>query len=274
MRIRQHRLIDDDGTAVDFQRSPNQSGAITPEYLVIHFTKGASASSSVSWLVNPDARASAHLVIGRDGGITQLVAFNRKAWHAGRSRWAGRSGLNSCSIGIELDNRGDLVGAPGAWLTSWGRRVPDDEVVELAHSFDGQVRGWHVYTEEQLTTTARVGMALVRHYGLKGVLGHDDIAPGRKLDPGPAFPMSSYRSAVLGRGEEDEIAYRTTAALNIRTGPGTRHEKLPVSPLPEGTRLDVLETRGLWHRVDVLEMVGGEMDVVGWVHGGYVVADA
>lgn len=270
MKIRQHRLIDDAGSPVEFQRSPNQSGAISPEYLVIHFTKGASASSSVSWLVNPDARASAHLVIGRDGGITQLVAFNRKAWHAGRSRWAGRSGLNSCSIGIELDNRGDLVGAPGGWRTSWGRSVPDDEVVELAHSFDGQVRGWHVYSEEQLMTTARVGVALVRHYGLKEVLGHDDIAPGRKLDPGPAFPMASYRSAVLGRGEEDEITHRTTAALNIRTGPGTRHEKLPVSPLPAGTRLDVLETRGLWHRVDVLDAVGGEMDVVGWVHGGYV----
>ena len=70
----------------------------------MHYTAGASAESSIDWLTNPDARASAHVLIARDGGITQLVPFDRRAWHAGRSRWKDRTGLNGWSFGIELDN--------------------------------------------------------------------------------------------------------------------------------------------------------------------------
>jgi N-acetylmuramoyl-L-alanine amidase len=270
MRIRQHRLYIDDETTVPFQRSPNQSGSIKPEYLVMHFTRGSSSESAVSWLMNPQAKASAHLVIGRDGSVTQLVAFNRKAWHAGRSRWADRAGLNNCSIGIELDNYGDLIGRPGNWRTAWGWPVADEHVLELSHVFDGKLRGWHAYTESQLLVAARVALALVERYGLKEILGHDDIAPGRKLDPGPAFPMASFRAAVMGRHDDSPEIYETTTALNIRKGPGTDQEKHDVSPLPEGTRLEVLSVEGLWRLVDVLDKVRGESDIIGWVHGRYI----
>ena len=131
MKILQHRLSRDDGTAYPFRRSPNQSGGtIEPEYLVMHYTAGASAESSVDWLTNPDAKASAHLVVSRAGEITQLVAFNRKAWHAGVSRWAGRNGVNSFSIGIELANSGVLNRQGGGWRTEWGAEVDDAEVIE------------------------------------------------------------------------------------------------------------------------------------------------
>ena len=270
MRVRQHRLVHDDGKALNYRPSPNHSGTSTPEYLVVHFTRGASAESSINWLTDRRARASAHLVIARDGTVTQLVPFNRKAWHAGRSRWADRERLNSWSIGIELDNHGDLIGGSGRWRTAWGRPVDDQDVVELPHKHDGKVRGWHDYSEQQLQVTAAVATALIGHYGLKDVVGHDDIAPGRKLDPGPAFPMESFRAAVLGRETDVPEVYQTTAALNIRSGPGTRHDKLPASPLPPGTRLDVLSSHGLWRKVDVLDTVGGEMDVVGWVHSRYI----
>lgn len=271
MRILRHRLHRGDARPFSFRRSPNQSAGLQAEYLVVHFTRGASAQSSINWLLSPDSRASAHLVISRGGAVTQLVAFDRRAWHAGRSAWAGREGLNACSIGMELDNHGDLVGEPGQWRTAWGRPVADGDVVRLAHKHDGQVRGWHAYTETQLQLAAQVARLLVRHYGLRDVVGHDDIAPGRKLDPGPAFPMDSFRSFVLGRDEEAGLErHETTTALNIRVGPGTEHDKLDLGPLPKGARLFVRASRGAWREVDVLDAVSGEMDVTGWVHGRYL----
>ncbi|ETW95662.1 MAG: hypothetical protein ETSY1_29680 [Candidatus Entotheonella factor] len=76
MQVRNHRLHDGDGNPVAFKRSPNQSsGVIVPEYLVIHYTAGSSAAGAISWLTNPKAKASAHLVISRSGEITQLVAL-------------------------------------------------------------------------------------------------------------------------------------------------------------------------------------------------------
>jgi len=75
MKVVDYKLCDNAGNSVPFQESPNKSGTLTPEYLVMHYTAGSSASSSINWLCNPDARASAHLVIGRDGDITQLVRW-------------------------------------------------------------------------------------------------------------------------------------------------------------------------------------------------------
>lgn len=273
MKIKAHRLVRDDGSALPFQRSPNQSsGRMEPRFLVMHYTAGASAESSIAWLTNPDAKASAHLVIGRDGSITQLVNFDRKAWHAGRSHWRDVSGLNGHSIGIELDNPGLLQGAPGKWRTAWGRPVADSEVIEAPRPFDGQLLAWHSYTELQLEAAKEAAMALVRHYGLEEIVGHEDIAPGRKNDPGPAFPMTSFRNLAAGReDDDDEPVYKTTTGLNIRKGPGTEFEKFTeVSPLPEGTRLALLGSQGVWHKVDVLDVVNGEMDIVGWVHSRYV----
>jgi N-acetylmuramoyl-L-alanine amidase len=269
MLIKRHLLFTDDGVQVPLRRSPNQSAAIKPRYLVMHYTAGASAESSISWLTNPNARASAHLVIGRDGSITQLVAFDRKAWHAGISQWRGLSGLNSHSIGIELDNVGVLTGGPGAWRTSFRRPIPDDEVVVAAHPNGGPERGWHDYTEAQLEAALAASLAIVGHYKLDDVLGHEDIAPGRKQDPGPAFPLESIRAAVLGRAEDVEPVYACTANLNIRTGPGTGNPTLPEAPLPTGTRLTVAARQGEWCDVVVLD-ADGHPTATGWVHGRYI----
>ncbi len=273
MKIKAHKLFKNDNSQVQFIRSPNQSsGTISPRFLVMHYTAGSSAESSINWLTNPDARASAHLVIGRDGSIVQLVNFNRKAWHAGKSQWRGISGLNGHSIGIELDNPGILQGSPGSWRTSWGRLVPDSEVLVETSDSDNVLIGWHTYTEQQLDVAREAALALVRHYELEEILGHEDIAPSRKKDPGAAFPMSSFRSLLEGRESDDaEDIYETTTALNIRKGPGTEFDKFnDVSPLPQGTRLSVLAKHGVWRKVDVIDVVNNEMDIVGWVHSRYI----
>ncbi len=274
MKINNHRLYADDGTPVRYVETPNKSGTMTPEYLVMHYTAGSSAEGSVSWMCNPAAKAAAHLVIGRDGGITQLAPFNRIAWHAGQSQWAGRSGLNGFSIGIELDNAGKLERAGSRWISAVSKRAyADDDVLVANHKHDpagAPASGWHEYSEAQLDAADAVGLLLMQKYALKDVLGHEDIAPGRKSDPGPAFPLASFRARLMGRADEAVEQYASLAALNVRAGPGTEFAALPGSPIPLGAKVALLEQRGVWWRVDVLDTVSGVMDLVGWCHSRFL----
>jgi N-acetylmuramoyl-L-alanine amidase len=152
-------------------------------------------------LRNPAAKASAHLVIGRDGRIVQMVAFNRRAWHAGISRWGAIENLNAYAIGIELDNAGRLQRrGDGAWVHPVsGRVVPVREVIEAQHKAEARPTGWHAFPEAQLNATA-AARVLHDRYGFIDILDHDDIASGRKVDPAPAFPMASFTTQVMGRG--------------------------------------------------------------------------
>ncbi|MCU0841698.1 MAG: N-acetylmuramoyl-L-alanine amidase [Thiobacillaceae bacterium] len=273
MKIVNHRLVRADGSPMPFVASPNMAGVMRPEYLVIHYTAGGSAEGSIAWFRNPQAQAAAHLVIGRDGAITQMVPFNRVAWHAGRSQWDGRSGLNGFSIGIELDNAGKLERVGSRWVSAVSKRAyADDDVLVAHHKHDrpgAPPCGWHEYSEAQIEACLTVGLLLMQRYELKDVLGHEDIAPGRKSDPGPAFPMGSYRGRLLGRHEDQPEVFLATTALNIRGGPGTQHAALPGSPLPAGTRLAVEEKQAVWWRVEVLDAASDEA-AEGWVHSRFL----
>lgn len=276
MKIVNHRLVRADGSPMPFVASPNQGGVLRPEYLVIHYTAGSSAEGAIAWFRNPQAQAAAHLVIARDGAITQMVPFNRIAWHAGKSLWDGRSGLNGFSIGIELDNAGRLERVGSRWVSAVSKRTyPDDDVLLANHRHDRPgtpPSGWHEYTEAQIEACLAVGLLLMQRYNLKDVLGHEDIAPGRKTDPGPAFPMASYRARLLGRHEDQPEVVLTTTALNIRGGPGTEHAALPGSPLPAGTRLAVEEKQAVWWRVEVLDATSDDA-AEGWVHSRFLRAE-
>lgn len=200
MRIQQHALILDNGERATFKATKNMGRAIQPLYLVLHYTAGTSAQAAVDWFVNPAARASAHLVVDRDGAITQMVPFNRRAWHAGESRWGELSDLNTYSIGIELVNAGKLSQrADGTWQNWSKKAIPASEVTLAKHKNEASEHGWHEYTTAQIEATIAIGTALTKQYGLRDVLGHDDIAPARKVDPGPLFPTESVRARVLGR---------------------------------------------------------------------------
>jgi len=275
MKIRNHRLLQDDGSALPYRASPNKGGALQARWLVMHYTAGRNAESSISWLASPQAKASAHLVIGRDGKITQLVPFNVVAWHAGASSWEGVSGLNHHSIGIELDNVGRLDHIAGQWVSPLKIVVPDDQVRVAKHKNDAPglpPSGWQTYTAEQIDAAFSVAQALIAHYALRDIIGHDDIAPGRKSDPGPDFPLVSLRARLFGRREDDLPMFTASAALNVRGGPGTEYALLAGSPIPIGTRVQALEQSGLWWKVDVLDEVNGVMDLVGWCHGRFLQA--
>ncbi|HQT00882.1 MAG: N-acetylmuramyl-L-alanine amidase [Hydrogenophilales bacterium 16-64-46] len=274
MKIQAHRLVQDDGRAIDTLASPHAGGTIRPRFLVVHYTGGSSAAGSIAWFRDPASKVSAHLVIARDGGITQMVPFHREAWHAGASRWGPLTGLNKHSIGIELDNAGYLVKSGGKWVSPLTRRsYPESDVTVAVHKNDppgSAPSGWHAYSAAQIEAVLACGVALFAHYELADVLGHDDIAPGRKRDPGPDFPMESVRARLLGRADNRPERCRTTARLYVRDGPGPGFAALPGTPLPLGTEVEVLTKQGAWWQVDVVGEVNGVMDLVGWSHSKYL----
>lgn len=263
LSIEDDRLV---GAGVSFVETPNNGGDLSPRYLVFHYTAGKSATSSINWLTNPESKASAHLVLARDGTITQLAPFNVKTWHAGISHWDGLSGLNSYSIGIEMDNAGPLKKVGDTYQAWFGTLYAEDQVVYAKHKLDDESRWWHAYTEIQIQKALELAQLLVRHYDLKDMVGHEDIAPDRKRDPGPVFPLEHVRASVLGREEEERERYEVTAStLNIRSGPGL--EFPPVAePLKRGTAVVLLEKRDRWNKVELVK----NGDIEGWVHNQFL----
>jgi N-acetylmuramoyl-L-alanine amidase len=139
--------------------------------VVIHATQQHSVEASLDTLRsrNPDGRVSAHYLIGRDGRIYQLVRERRRAWHAGGGRWGTITDLNSASIGIELDNDG-------------ASDYPDEQVDALLRLLED------VCTRLEIPRTQ--------------VIGHADLAPWRKTDPGARFPWRRLAEAGFGRWPE------------------------------------------------------------------------
>ncbi|MDO5506433.1 MAG: N-acetylmuramoyl-L-alanine amidase [Pseudoxanthomonas suwonensis] len=138
-----------------------------PVAIVLHFTQQDSVQESLDTLrtANSQGRVSSHYLVGKDGGIYQLVADNARAWHAGGGRWGTITDLNSASIGIEIDNNGI---AP--------------------------------YTEPQIAALIELLRDLTTRLRIPPtqVLGHSDLAPTRKIDPGPHFPWQRLHAAGFG----------------------------------------------------------------------------
>ncbi len=262
MKIQDHWLTGDN---IERAETPNVGGKFEPRYLIMHYTAGTSAGSSVAWLRNPDARASAHVVVARDGTITQLAPFDVVTWHAGVSEWRGTTGLNRHSIGIEMDNAGQLTESGGGYRTHLGRTIPREDVRVATHKHGGGPQPWHVYTPEQLERVFELATLLVHTYKLEDVLGHDDIARGRKIDPGPAFPLDQLRAKLAGR-QADDTAYVVVTAtqLNVRSGPGVEYGTV-CAPLTQGTRVHLLEAGSRWSRIECLEH-----DAEGWVSNRFI----
>jgi len=184
MKINDQHLIE----GIKRDMLPGGSEMPIRRFLVIHFTSGASGQSSINFWKTPEAKgASAHLVIERDGAIIQCRPFNRTCGHAGKSRWKGFDGLNACSIGIELANAGD----DSRLGRKWSKLPP----VQACHKNETTTKEWEAYPEEQVQACIEVAKLLVARYNLDDVIGHEDIAPNRKNDPGPAFPMGRLRLA-------------------------------------------------------------------------------
>lgn len=152
--------------------SPNHGPrpAGTPvDILLIHYTGMRTAADALDRLRDPAAQVSAHYTIDEDGTIYRMVPEQRRAWHAGVSCWRGDRDVNGRSIGIELVNPGH----------DWGYRP---------------------FPEAQMASLERLARAVMRRHGImpSGVLGHSDVAPMRKRDPGELFDWSRLARAGVG----------------------------------------------------------------------------
>lgn len=165
---------------------PRKDGA-RPDILLLHYTGMSSAEKAIEWLGRPDSGVSCHYVVDRDGRITQMVAEEMRAWHAGLSHWAGESDINSRSIGIEVDNPGHELGYPD---------FPDAQMRAVETLSRDIIARWSIVPER--------------------VLAHSDVAPARKLDPGEKFDWARLARAGIGHWVEPEALQTGDAGV----GPG------------------------------------------------------
>lgn len=189
-------LLSNGKVEVDYRETSAHGAEIDPRYVILHFT--ASVGPGITnWLTSNDARASAHVLVQRDGSVIQLLPFDHKAWHAGQSVWGSLRGLNNHSVGIELENWGKLTQSHDGWTSYAGAEIAPKDIF-----IDEDGNGWHAYTEAQLITlTALVKTLTASDPQIVDVLGHNDVSPRRKIDPGPALPMGDLREAAFGRRE-------------------------------------------------------------------------
>ncbi len=158
---------------IKFDLSPNYSKKKRVKknikFVIIHYTGMQSEIESLNRLKDPKAKVSCHYLINRKGMIIQMVKEKYIAWHAGKSRWKNYKNLNSNSIGIELVNKG--------------------------HEY-----GYQNFTNKQISALLQLCKKLKKKYALKQInfLGHSDISPLRKADPGEKFPWKKLYKNNIG----------------------------------------------------------------------------
>lgn len=172
---------------IDEVPSPNYNDRRTGagiDFLIMHYTK-ISAEDVFSAFQNRSGLegagpVSAHYLIEEDGRITCFVPEDKRAWHAGLSYWKGITDINSHSIGIELENKGH------------GDNYPE-------------------FPEAQIASLIDLGQDIMKRHNIQpqDVLGHSDVAPGRKLDPGPSFPW--YKLSRYGLGVWPDVTSEDAA---------------------------------------------------------------
>lgn len=189
-------------------KTENVGNIIDPDYVVIHYTATDTASEAVNWFMNTrdnPNRIAAHIVLNFDGTITQLVPFNRKANHAGPSTWDGVDFFNSHSIGIEIVNPGFVEKLSNGSFRRGNKLYPasdSNRIIKANHKhkfWEGKDnKHWFIYPEAQLQALYKLSKLLFETYHTITAVGHDDISPARKPDPGPAFPWDEFKSNVFG----------------------------------------------------------------------------
>ncbi len=273
--VRQGKLIRNN-RPIDFIKSRYVGGkfAATPKILVVHFTYGASARSSAEWFRHPDnPGSSAHIVIDRDGTCYQCVDFETVAWHAGKSRLGTLVGLNNHALGIELANWGYLKRSADGWACHAGMRILDPLMAMHKNGNPDGITtpiGWEPYPEAQFLAALGAARALVDAYEIERIVGHDDVSPGRKWDPGPAFDMARFRARVFGeRADNGDIRMQVAVdeGLNLRAGPGTNFTAIEL--LPMGALVEPIEQSGHWVSISVIG-ANGTPRATGWVHSHYL----
>ncbi|MXO62490.1 N-acetylmuramoyl-L-alanine amidase [Qipengyuania oceanensis] len=159
------------------QLSPNWDERALPiQMVVLHYTEMKPVETAIDKMCDPQAKVSAHYCITEEGEVVRLVPEEKRAWHAGLSYWRGHKDVNSASIGIELDHPGH----------------------------DGGYRG---FADAQFEALVPLVARIVKHYDIPraNVVGHSDVAPARKIDPGELFPWDRLAEYGLCLPRPDKL---------------------------------------------------------------------
>ena len=149
--------------------SPNfDERALPVSMIVLHYTGMPDADGALDRLTSPEAKVSAHYCVKEDGEVIQLVDEDKRAWHAGKSYWRGITDINSASVGVEI--------------------------VKPGHEF-----GYRAFPDEQIASVIPLVADIKDRHGITrgNIVGHSDIAPARKEDPGELFPWSALAKRRL-----------------------------------------------------------------------------
>lgn len=180
----------------DLVPSPNieqRLHGLSPSLLILHYTGLQTIERSLEILSREDCKVSCHYVVDTDGRVIQMVAEEMRAWHAGQSSWRGETDINSASIGIEIQNAGHAHGSPD-------------------------------YPPAQMAAVTALCQDIISRHGIEArcVLGHSDVAPSRKIDPGEKFNWHGLAQQGLG-------LWVPPAPIDLNDsgfGPGDEHDDI------------------------------------------------
>jgi N-acetylmuramoyl-L-alanine amidase len=213
----------DSSIASDVIPSPNygeRNKGRVPDMILLHYTGMPDVESAIAQLCTPGTDVSAHYIVLEDGRIVQSVQEAKRAWHAGTSHWAGEDDINSCSIGIEIVNRGH----------DWG--YPDFPLRQIA----------------AVIALCR-GIMLRRNVPSHRVLAHSDVAPARKRDPGEKFPWHSLANSGVGhwvqpapivRSELLQLGAVSDDVMNMQAAFAKYGYGIPVTGKYDGATMEVV----------------------------------
>lgn len=262
MRIQNHLY---DGAIM--APSPNFTNkVIVPKYIVMHYTAAWTVKGTLERFADANSDVSAQFTIDVDGTVYQHVPCNKRAWHAGPSKFKEVTDLNSHSVGIEFVNPGFLRKIDeGTFQDAYGTRVSGESVGPMVAAPNARVGTgtfyWPAYSKDQIEAGERLVAALVSAYGILDIITHEEIdTRGWKTDPGPAFPMTRFK-ALLRNPSKTVVQYEVIAdVLNVRSGPGTSNPvltKLRKGAIVEAkaTSAGWVQTRDGWVSADFVRLV-------------------
>lgn len=198
-----HNIIIEEFPSPNFTERRNNG---FPNILVMHYT-ACPTSEALQTLTSRNSQVSAHYVIPPEGDkVYRLVSEKMRAWHAGRAEWRGESDVNSYSIGIEIVNLGYTYGfvpeePANPFLKSpWSLAMHAQRYAGEKGFLPFAKKTWHPFPLDQMDLTTRLSQNIIKEWPIdpRNVVGHADIAPGRKVDPGPLFDWESLAKRGVG----------------------------------------------------------------------------
>ncbi len=249
-------------------RNPNSKGSFArgrPVGILLHYTAGGAAVERLAG--RGGSNVSVHFTVDRNGDDYQCGDLDQRLWHAGPSHIGDMIGLNEYFIGIEQANF-------GYWREERG--LPSLAVAKekgwlyAPHKYDPTRKlWWEPYPEPLLAKTEAICRWLLQNIpSIKDIRGHDDVSPGRKSDPGPAFPMNRYRALLMPDDMSKPPRYKVVVSdfLNVRAGPSASAEKRDWAKdgLKNGDVVEYLREEGSWY------MIRDVQKREGWVNSLYL----